>query len=91
MAAPAKSSRLDLRVDQRRETLIRQAADLQGRTVTDFVLAAASAEADRVLADRHRFVLDDDTWERFNQALDRPAEEKPRLRALLEQPSALER
>ena len=91
MTVAVRNSRLDLRVDERREAVIRHAADLQGRTITDFVLAAAFAEAERVLTDRRRFVLEDEAWERFNQALDRPATEKPRLRALLERPSILER
>jgi uncharacterized protein (DUF1778 family) len=91
MAVAPKDSRLDLRVDSQREGLIRHAAELQGRTVTDFVLSAAAAEAERVLADRTRFALDDGAWNRFNAALERPVTSKPALRALLQQSSVLER
>ncbi|MDE3074480.1 MAG: DUF1778 domain-containing protein [Chloroflexota bacterium] len=83
--------RLDLRVDEQREDLIRRAAQSKGRTITDFVLDAAVAEAQQVLTDRRHFAIDDDAWQRFLAALERPASEKPRLRALLERPSILER
>lgn len=38
-------------------------------------------------ADKRLFLADDDQWGEFNQALDRPAQVKPRLAELLEQSS----
>ena len=44
---------------------------------------ASALEAAQTLADRHRFILDDAQWRALQQALDRPVQDKPRLRALL--------
>jgi len=44
-----------------------------------------------MLADQRRFLLDTDQWNAFVDALDRPAQVKPRLRRLLEEPSVLEK
>lgn len=43
-----------------------------------------------ILADRTRFVLDPSDWERFNEALDRPAQENPGLAKLFAKPSIFE-
>ena len=43
-----------------------------------------------MLSERILFAIDAKRWELFNQALDRPVVDKPRLRALLESPSILE-
>ena len=83
-------SRMDLRVHAQHEAVIRRAAECQGRTLTDFVLEAALLQAERVLADRRYFQVDDAAWKKFTEALDRPAAEKPRLRGLLSGPSVLE-
>lgn len=86
----AKVERLELRASLDQTQLIRQAADAAEKTVTAFVLDAATLEAQRGLADRRLFRLDPERWERFVKALDRPAKEKPRLRKLMRQPSVLD-
>lgn len=96
MAAPAaqkrevKADRLELRASPRQTTVIRQAAEATGKTVTSFVLDAAYLEAQRALADRRLFSLDARRWERFITMLDRPVKKKPRLRRLLRESSVLE-
>lgn len=94
MASPprqsAKSERLELRASRRQASVIRQAAEASGKTVTAFVLDAAHAEAQRELADRRIFSLDKNRWEQFVKALDRPAKSKPRLKRLLEERSPLD-
>jgi uncharacterized protein (DUF1778 family) len=86
-----KVARLNLRASARQDALIRQAAAVAGKNVTEFVLESACSNAEHVLADRRRFVLDDAAWARFMQALDRPVTAKPRLKALFDRPSVLER
>jgi len=39
--------------------------------------------AEQTLADRRLFVLDDEQWQAFQSALDRPTQEKPQLKKLL--------
>jgi len=86
----AKIERLELRASPRQASAIRQAAAATAKTVTAFVLDAATVEAQRAIADRRLFRLDPDRWERFVNALDRPAKEKPRLRKLMRRPSVLD-
>jgi uncharacterized protein (DUF1778 family) len=45
--------------------------------------------ANQALADRRHFVLGDDQWQAFQQALDRPVQAKPRLKKLLSEPGVL--
>ena len=77
-----KDRRFQLRASAREEKLIKVAAERQGVNVTDFILGAAREKAEETLADRTRFALQEDQWKRFMQALDRPAQDKPRLRKL---------
>jgi uncharacterized protein (DUF1778 family) len=55
-------------------------------TLTSFILEAAGREAERALVDRRLFLIDEARWDAFAEALDRPTEEKPRLRSLLKNP-----
>lgn len=86
----AKVERLELRASPGQSSAIKQAAAATAKTVTAFVLDAATIEAQRALADRRLFRLDSDRWERFVKALDRPVKEKPRLRKLMRQSSVLD-
>ena len=45
--------------------------------------------ANQALADRRHFVVNDDQWQAFQQALDRPVQAKPRLKKLLNEPGIL--
>lgn len=60
--------------------LLRQAAELLGETLSEFLIASGRERAERLVADRRRFVLDEAAWAAFNEALERPAELKPELR-----------
>lgn len=84
-APQRKEGRLSLRANPRQESLIRQAAEVQGKTVTSFVLDSATATAQQVLADQRTFLLEPAVWEEFLAALDRPVSRKPRLESLLRQ------
>lgn len=50
---PKSMARLEARVDPETKALLQKAADLEGRTLTDFVAASAQAEAKRVI-EQHR-------------------------------------
>jgi uncharacterized protein (DUF1778 family) len=78
-----KTSRLNLRVAPADDALLRQAADLSGETMSEFLVESARERAERLVADRTRFVLDEEQWFAFLEALDRPAEVKPALRELI--------
>jgi uncharacterized protein (DUF1778 family) len=70
---------------------MRRGAQERGESLTDFIIRSACSEAEHMLADQRRFLLDTDQWNAFVDALDRPAQVKPRLRRLLEEPSVLEK
>ena len=80
--------RWDFRVASETNELVRQAAETAETTLTDFVVAAAVVEAERVLADRTQFSLGTEQWTRFVELLDRPPQDKPGLAKLFSGPSA---
>lgn len=83
-AMPAtKDSRLQARLSSEQDALIRRAADVEGKSITDFTVEAAVDHARDVLADRRLFLLDDAAWAEFNALLDRPAVFKDGLAKLL--------
>ena len=86
MSTAARSEKLDLRLTPEAKRRIIAAAEVQQRSVTDFVLQSALERADEVLADKRVWVLDAEQWERFQAALDAPPRDLPRLRKLLNTP-----
>lgn len=77
---PAKIERLEARVSKEQKRLFQKAADLEGRTLTDFMIQATS-EAARQTLERHemvRLTLRDQLA--FVKALLRPPEPGNRLR-----------
>jgi uncharacterized protein (DUF1778 family) len=83
MSVHMKSSRLNLRLSDDADAAIRRGAEAAGTSVSEFVVRAAVDRAERELADRTRFVLDDEQWTAFVQLLDRPARPVAEVRALL--------
>ena len=90
MATKPRESRWNLRVADETDSLVRQAAEETQRNLTEFVVDAAIAEAERTLADRTRFVLDEERWTSFVEALDRPVRDTPRLAKLFSKPTVFE-
>ncbi|MDQ2792053.1 MAG: antitoxin [Pseudonocardiales bacterium] len=83
----ARQARINLRASARQEQLLRHAAAATDRTMTDFVLESAVVEAERVLADRRWFLIDDERWDEFQRLLEQPPRDLPKLRALLASPA----
>lgn len=86
-----KSERLNLRLTEAQDTVLRRAAEAKGEPVSDYVLRHAVEAAETDLADRRVFILDDSAWRQLQEMLDRPPRLAPRLRRLLVEPSVLER
>ena len=51
---------------------------------------AGIVAANQALADRRHFVLSEEQWEAFQQALDAPPQPMPRLKKLMTEPSILD-
>ncbi|MFF7706163.1 DUF1778 domain-containing protein [Pseudomonas sp. NPDC007930] len=78
---------LNMRVDAKKRSLIDAAVQILGVDRTSFILDAACRKAEDVLLDRRLFVLDDEAFERFEQALDaNPLRTNEKLQALLQRP-----
>lgn len=88
--AETKDTRWTLRVAEPADHLVRAAASASHRNLTDFVVGAAIDEAERILGDRTRFVLDDAAWNQFVALLDRPARSPEGLAKLFATKSAFE-
>lgn len=66
--------RIEVRVSADQDALIRQAADLEGTTITGFVMDTTLARARRVLRQHQDLVLSNEAFDRFIAELDRPTE-----------------
>ena len=80
-APKAKAYRFDARLNEEQKVLIQKAADLQGRTMTDFVLHSAETAAERTIEERAIVVLSARETEAFVDAILHPAQPGPVLRA----------
>jgi uncharacterized protein (DUF1778 family) len=78
-----RSEKLDLRLTPQAKDRIVAAADVLGRTVSDFVLTSALERANETLAEKRVWSLTSEQWERFQAALDAPPRDLPELRKLL--------
>jgi uncharacterized protein (DUF1778 family) len=74
---------INLRAPSAQRALIDQAAQVQGKSRTDFMLEAAYEKAQQVLLDRTVFALDAKRFERFAEILDAPVKTNKALSRLL--------
>lgn len=87
----AKTERFELRATPEEMARIRAAVALgRERSITEFLLDSALAAAEMRLMDRTQFTLSAEAYDAFLKVLDRPVQDKPRLRRLLNEPSVLE-
>ena len=70
--ATVKRERLEARVSPEQKALIERAAQLQGRSITDFLVASAQQEAERVIREHEVLVLSPRDSEAFVRALLNP-------------------
>jgi len=76
----AKTYRFDARLNEEQKLLLQRAADLEGRTLTDFVLQSARTAAERAIERHAMLVLSGRDTEAFVDAILSPAEPGPVLR-----------
>jgi uncharacterized protein (DUF1778 family) len=88
--APIKTRRIEIRITEEERKLEQAAATVNGETLSEFVRQAARREAERTLAERTRYVVDDEAAQRFLAALEQPsASAEQGLRRLIQKPSIL--
>jgi uncharacterized protein (DUF1778 family) len=76
---PPKIYRFDARLNEEQKLLIQRAADLEGRTMTDFVIHSAEAAAEAAIERRGMLILTARETQAFAEAILKPAQPGPRL------------
>ena len=75
-----KTARLEARITPDLQALLRRAAELDGRSVTDFVITAAHEAAQRRIEDAQVIRLSLEDQQAFVEAILNPPEPTPALR-----------
>ena len=91
MAVATRETTINLRAPAAQRALIDQAAEVQGKSRTDFMLEAACEKAQQVLLDRAVFALDAKRFRRFVELLDAPVDTNQALARLLAKRAPWER
>jgi len=84
MPDEGRTERLNFRLTAQQSSVIRQAAQIEGKSVSDFVLDAATSAARNAISDQQLFTLDDEEFDRLLAILDAPPKPDPKLRKLFE-------
>ncbi|MCA9436977.1 MAG: DUF1778 domain-containing protein, partial [Candidatus Omnitrophica bacterium] len=79
-----KSERLEARITRDQKELFKRAAQIQGRSLTDFLVQAASDAANRVVQEEHILNLAREDQEALVNALLNPPKPNARLKAAVE-------
>jgi len=85
-----KTQRWSIRVTPAEDTIVRRVIAEAGMSLNEYVVSHAIAAAMDDLADRRVFALSSEAWDELHQILDRPPAPKPRIAALLAEPSVLD-
>jgi uncharacterized protein (DUF1778 family) len=80
--SPKASARLEARMSQETKALVQRAADLEGRTLTDFVISSVQAAACKVIEQHQTLKLNLEDSEAFVDAVLNPTEPNEALKAL---------
>lgn len=79
MSRPNATARLEARLPVEIHTMLKRAAELQGRTLTDFVVAAASEAARKTIEDMEIIRLSAEDQVRVAEAILNPPDPTPAL------------
>ena len=89
MATTNSSARLEARISTDLHSMLKRAAELQGRTITDFVVTAVQDAAHRAIAQAEIMRLSLADQDCFAQALISPPAMSPALKRAFERRSEL--
>lgn len=82
MTTATRTGRLGLRTTADQEAVLRRAAEVSHKSMTDFILDSACLAAEQTLVDQRLFLLDGDRAVKFLDLLDRPARDNAGLKDL---------
>lgn len=86
----ARSARLGLRATPEQEAILRRAADVAHKSLTEFILDSACQAAEQTLLDQRLFMVSGSQYQALMDLLDRPAEDNVGLRDLFARPAPWE-
>lgn len=89
MATPTTTARLEARISTDLHSMLKRAAELQGRTMTDFVVSAVRDAAQHAIEEAEVIRLSRADQECFAQALLSPPKPSPALRRALKRRTKL--
>lgn len=89
-AGQPRDININIRAKRAQRELIDQAAELLGKSRSDFMLEAACRMAEDLLLDQCQFTLDEEAFKRFQALLDAPPGENPKLKKLMATPAPWE-
>lgn len=75
----ARTARLGLRATPAQETVLRRAAEVAHKSLTDFVLDAAYQAAEQTLLDQRLFMVSGSQYQAILEMLDQPESDNPGL------------
>lgn len=82
VSTSARSARLGLRATGAQETILRRAAEVAHKSLTDFILDSACQAAEQTLLDQRLFMVSGQQYQSLMDLLDRPAQDNPGLEDL---------
>jgi len=82
-----RSARLGLRATPKQEAILRRAADVAHKSLTDFILESACQAAEHTLLDQRLFMVAGNEFDALLELLERPAEDNAGLEDLFLKPA----
>lgn len=82
MTVATRTARLGLRTTPQQEAVLRRAAEVSHKSMTDFILDSACQAAEQTLLDQRLFMLTGERAETLLDLLDRPARDNAGLKDL---------
>src|SRR5579871_2490034 len=86
-SATTRSARFGLRATPEQEAVLRRAADVAHKSLTDFILDSACQAAEQTLLDQRLFMVSGSQYQALMDLLDRPAQDNEGLRDLFARPA----
>jgi uncharacterized protein (DUF1778 family) len=81
-SSAARSSRLGLRATPEQEAVLRRAADVAHKSMTEFILDSACLAAEQTLLDQRLFMVSGSQYQALMELLERPEQTNEGLRDL---------
>lgn len=91
MATGSKSMQINMRIRPAQRELIARAAELRHKSVSEFMIDAATEAAEDALLKQRVFLVDDEQYSQILQIMDSPVSDNPALQKMLDTPAPWKR